>query len=94
MGCDELLLLADGTQEAERVHAEAGHPKCCQCQQRSGRAEADTDALAPAWRGEHEERKHEPGGELHADTRRQRSGPGAQAGIAPGAEGERERDRQ
>jgi hypothetical protein len=75
---DELLLLAERAEEAERVAAEADQRDGAEHRERKRRRDRDTSALArPAWR-EHEERQQQPGGHLDADPRRQRGRAGAQ----------------
>ena len=69
VGRDQLLLLADGAQEAERVGAETGHADERDTEQPEAAGERDPHALGPAAAGEHQERQHEAGGELHAHAR-------------------------
>jgi hypothetical protein len=71
---DELLLLADGVEEAERVGAEADQPQRSERQQADGGAGKQAQALAPAGSGEHEERQQQPGAELDPDTGDERAG--------------------
>ena len=75
---DELLLLAERAEEAERVAAEADQRDGAEHRERKRRRDRDTSALAcAAWR-EHEERQQQPGGHLDADPGRQRRRAGAQ----------------
>ncbi len=90
----ELLLLADSAEEAKRVHAEADHAHERDRQQRRARAERHARPLAHARRGKHQKRQHQPGGDLHADARRQRARSCARALTCAGGERQRERQRQ
>ncbi len=78
VGGHKLLLLADGSQEAERVHAEAddanGHKR--QQAERCGRRRLP--ALTPGRGGQDEERQQQARGQLHAYTRHERARTGAQ----------------
>jgi hypothetical protein len=85
----ELLLLTDGSQEAQRVAAEADHRHRPERGDRDGRRSGDAQALARARRREHEEGEREPGGHLHPEPRHERAGGGAKARLR--ARGERER---
>lgn len=89
MDRDELLLLADGAEEAERVRSEADQPNRRQREQAQPGARRHRDALAAVLGGEHEERQHDAGRDLDADPRDQHAGAGAQARAGPGGERER-----
>jgi hypothetical protein len=91
---DELLLLSDRAQEAERVHAETEHADRRDRQQAEYRAERDRAAFAHARRGEHEERQQQPGRDLDADTGRERERGGAEARAASRAQRECGGERQ
>jgi len=93
---DELLLLADGVEEAERVHAEAEHADRGDHEQPERGAGGDLGALARAGRGEDQKRQQQPGGDLHADAGRERERSRAEAWAGAGGQGERgcEREQQ
>ena len=90
----ELLLLADGVEEAERVHAEADQPDDRDGQQTAAGAHGDSDPLAFLRRGEHQERQHQRSCDLDRDPRRDRDRRGAQTRTGAGAEEQRERERE
>ncbi len=71
---DELLLLSERAEEAERMRPEADHPDQRHGCERARARERDTQPLAPAALAEHQEGQHEPGRQLHADPGRQRHG--------------------
>jgi len=73
VGGDQLLLLAQRIQEAERVRAEPHDRHDRQQHQRAAGARRDTRPLAPATRCQHHERQHQPRGGLHRDTDDQHS---------------------
>ncbi len=77
MCCHQLLLLADRAEEAERVHAEADQPHDRDRQQSRARADSHPYPLARTRRGEHQEGKHQPGGDLDAHPGGQRGRTGA-----------------
>ncbi len=85
---DELLLLAHRVEEAERVGAEPHQAEDRQPDHRQGRSHEHLSALVPVPRGQHHERQHDAGGDLHAHPRHDRDGGPAQpaAGVrgAPG----------
>jgi hypothetical protein len=88
VGRNQLLLLADSVEEAERMRAEAEQRKQrqrCQAQQRAPRR---PDALARARSAKHEEGQHDAAGDLDADARDQRRRACAQTRL--GARRERE----
>ena len=78
----QLLLLADGAQEAERVRAEADQCERRERRQRERRAHQHGAALAPPPRGQHDERQHHPGGDLDAHPGHHRDRALAQAAAA------------
>jgi len=75
---DQLLLLAQGAHEAERVRAEPHDRHERQQRKRSNCARGHTPAFAPARGSEHHEREHQPGGGLHADSDHEHGGCGAE----------------
>jgi hypothetical protein len=89
VGRHQLLLLADRPEEAEGVHAEAEHADQSQRQQAGGRGQEHREPLAPARRGEHQERQHDPGGQLHADPRHEGRGRGPRTRPGGGCESQR-----
>jgi hypothetical protein len=100
---DELLLLSDRPEEAERVRPEADHPDRGHREERREPGERDAQPLAPCALPEHQERQHEPGGQLHADPGRERDrgrtrvrGRALLAGRAGacGARAQQQRDRE
>lgn len=91
---EELLLLADRTQESERMNAEPDDAEREQREQREGSAAGRTAALARAAGAEHEEGQHEPGAELHADAGRDCGRAGAEVGPRRRSRGQRPRQRE
>jgi hypothetical protein len=89
---DELLLLAERTEEAQRVAAEADQRDGAQRREadRRGQRDAQTRLAAP-W-GEHEKRQRQPGRQLHADAGHECHGAGAHPRVDAGRQ--RERGRQ
>ena len=77
MGGDELLLLADCTQEPKRMHPKADHCDNGQRQDRSTGAERHTHTFPRIWRGEDQEGERQSRGQLDAHARHQRTGAGA-----------------
>jgi hypothetical protein len=65
------------------VHTEAKQRHQRHGQQRRAGAQRHASTLAVARRGEHEERQHQPRGELHADARRERRGGRARMRARP-----------
>ncbi len=65
---DQLLLLADGAEEAEGVAAEADQSEHAERDEAERRGNGDPDALAAPARAEHDERQHEPRGHLDGDA--------------------------
>jgi hypothetical protein len=65
---DELLLLADRRQEAERVRAEADHSDGGHGDQSARGGERRVAPPPPTRLGEHEERQQQPRCQLHADA--------------------------
>jgi len=72
VGGHELLLLADGAEEADGVRAEADQPDHCEREQAERRARQHAHAFARARRRECEERQQQRRGDLHADAGRER----------------------
>ncbi|MEA2315041.1 MAG: hypothetical protein QOI03_1733 [Solirubrobacteraceae bacterium] len=91
---DHLLLLADRVQETQRVDTEADQSEDRERRQAQCGARRRPCALTCPRSAEHEERQHEPRGDLDADTRDQRCRAGAHARRAVSAQRERERQRQ
>ena len=82
----QLLLLTDGVEKAERVHAETEHPDECQGEQRRARGKSGAHALARAGRSEDQEREHEARRDLDPHPCRQRPRGRAWTRVhAPGA---------
>jgi hypothetical protein len=79
VGRHELLLFADGAEEAESVRAEADQPQRHEREQAEAGARRHSQPLTPLPRGEHEERQRQTGGDLdrHAGHQRDRGGPEA-----------------
>jgi hypothetical protein len=89
---DELLLLAERTEEAQGVAAEADQRDGAQRREPDRRGQRDAQArLAAPW-GEHEKRQRQPGSQLHADAGHERHGAGAHPRVDAGRQ--RERGRQ
>jgi hypothetical protein len=86
---DELLLLADGVEKAQRVGAEADQPDGAEREQAEHGGDRDLPAFAPARGREHEERQHEAGADLDADADDERRRAGTKARAGPGGERER-----
>jgi hypothetical protein len=89
---DELLLLAERTEEAERVAAEADQRDGPQRREADRRGQRDPHARLGAPRGEHEKWQRQPGRQLHADAGHECHRAGAQPRARAG--GQRERGRQ
>jgi len=89
-----LLLLADGAEEAERVRAEADQPHHRDHQQCRPCPEHHPQSLALAGRGEHQEREHEPRGDLHSHARGQRRGGRSRAAARAGRRARAQRERR
>jgi hypothetical protein len=94
VGRHELLLLADGVEEAEGVDAEADQTEHDEGPQPQSRAGGHLQALARPRGGEHQEGQNDPRRHLdpHAGHQRGRAGP--QARLGPRRQGERERQRE
>jgi hypothetical protein len=96
----ELLLLAERAEEAERVDAKPKHADEAQREQTDGGGDDHAGPLAhaaPRSRAppaEHEERQHDPGAQLHSDTRDERGRGRARARRGPGGEGQRAGERE
>jgi len=86
---DQLLLLADGAEEAERVAAEADQPEHPQRHEAEPGGHGELQPLAAPACPEHEERQHESGGHLDADAGNERRCAGAQSRAGAGGQGER-----
>ncbi len=91
---DQLLLLADGVEEAECVHAEAEYADRGDDEQAERRARGDLGALARARRCEDQKRQQQPGGDLHADAGGERECARAEARAGAGGQRQRRRERQ
>jgi hypothetical protein len=89
---DELLLLADGAEEAERVAAEADQADRAEHDEPERGALERSPPIARTRRTEQHERQRQAGGDLHADARHERRG--GRAIPRCGAGRERERARQ
>ncbi len=98
MGGDELLLLADGAEEPERVRPEPNDADRCDRHQAQHARERHAPALARPTAAEHEEREQQPGGELdpHAAGQCERGGARPARGRARAgcAQQQREADRE
>jgi hypothetical protein len=92
VGGNQLLLLPDRAEEAERVQAEAGQAKDRDRQQAGAGAHGDPHTLAPHGGREHEERQQQPRADLDADARAERGRGSAQPRA--GARAQEQRDRQ
>ncbi len=82
VGGHQLLLLAHRVEEAERVRAEADQPQRGEAPQRQRRRHQHGAPLPPPARGEHHERQHHAGGDLHAHARDHRDRALAQPAAA------------
>jgi hypothetical protein len=106
VGGHELLLLAHGVQEADRMAAEADQPDRREGEQGDAGVEHNREALARPRGGQRQERKQQPGGDLHTHPRCER---GRRTAVArsrpgtpwrpgdlscPGARGQRQRERK
>jgi hypothetical protein len=89
---DELLLLAERTQEAEGVAAEADQRDGPQRHEADRRGQRDAHAHLTAPRSERQKRQRQPGRQLHADPGHERHRAGAQTRAH--ARGQRERGGQ
>jgi hypothetical protein len=70
---DELLLLAERTEEAEGVAAEADQRDCPQRDEAHRRGQHHPQARVAAPRRKQQKRQRQPGGQLHADSRHERN---------------------
>ncbi len=86
---DELLLLADGVEEAQRMRAEAHQGERAKRQQAEHGGGEHPSPFAPALRCEHEEGQRKPGRDLDADAHDERACGRAKARA--GTRGERQR---
>ena len=91
---DELLLLADRRQEAERVRAEADDADGGHGGEARHGGRRDPGAAAEIPLGQHREGQHESRRQLHAHARREREGRPARARVRSGPEQERDRQRR
>jgi hypothetical protein len=91
---DELLLLADGTEEAERVAAEADQRDSAEHDEADRRARERLHALAWQAGSEHQERQREAGCDLDRDARDERRRRRANARARAGAQQQRRRERE
>jgi hypothetical protein len=92
VGCDQLLLLAEGIDEPERMSAESDDRNQRQQRKGAGRARGDSHPFAPPARSEHDERQHQPRRDLDSDAHDERERRPGQAGGGAGRERERGRD--
>jgi hypothetical protein len=81
-----LLLLAQGGEEAGRVHAEAEHAHERDRHQRQARLQRHPRARPRVPARQHQERQRQPSGQLDAHARRQHARAGAQAPARAGAQ--------
>jgi hypothetical protein len=91
---DELLLLADGAEEAERVTAEADQRDRPEHDEADRRAGERLQPLARRTRPKHEERQREPGRDLDRDARHERRRRRAKARTRAGAQQQCRRERE
>jgi hypothetical protein len=91
---DQLLLLADRVEEAERVRTEADHPDEHDRREPAQRRQRRSDPPAGSRLAEREERQHEPGAQLHRDPRGERRGGRPRSRGRPGAQQQRQRQRR
>ena len=89
---DELLLLADSVEKAERVRAEADQPDGSEREQAEHGGTRHLTTFAPPRGCEHEERQHQTGGDLDAHADDERSSGGTKAGAGPRGESQRRRE--
>jgi hypothetical protein len=90
----QLLLLADGAEEAECVRAKTDQSEGREQRQAQPSAPRHSQALTRAGRREHEERQCQPGGHLDPYPRDQRRRAAAKARIGAGCEHQRGGERQ
>jgi len=86
VGGDELLLLADGVQEPQRVSAEAEQAHRRERGKAEGSAPCHPQALARARGCEHQERQHQPRSDLDPDAHDQRGRGGSEAWARGGGQ--------
>jgi hypothetical protein len=91
---DQLLLLADRVEEAQRVHAEADQPDSRERRQAPDRACEHPQTLARVRRCEQQERQHQPGRDLDPHARDQRARGGTEAWAGSGGERQRGGEQQ
>jgi hypothetical protein len=91
---DELLLLADGAEEAERVAAEADQRDRAEHDEADCRARKCLQPLARQPRSEHQKRQREPGRDLDRDARDERRRRCANPRARSGAQQQRRRERE
>ena len=94
VSCHQLLLLANGAEEAERVRAEADQPDRPERNQAERRAGCDRQPLAPAAGAEQQERQQQRRRDLDAHARHQRGRGGGRARGGSGTERQRGRQQQ
>jgi hypothetical protein len=88
VGRHQLLLLSDRTEEAKGMDAEADYPERRQRGEADEHGDEEGASLACSRRGEHEEWKHDPGAQLHADAGNERRRGRSRTGLDSGGEGE------
>jgi hypothetical protein len=92
VGRHELLLLAEGAEETERVHAEAEHAE--QTQREQADSGGERRARAPAAGAEHEKRQHDAGAQLDPDPGHERGRARARTRRCACREGQRGGERE
>jgi hypothetical protein len=91
---DELLLLANGAEEAERVAAEADQADRAEHEEPERGALERPPSFARARRAEQHERQRQAGGHLHADARHERRGSRTKTWLRAGRERQCARQRE
>ncbi len=91
---DELLLLADGAEEAERVAAEADQADRAEHEQPERGAFERSPSIARTRRAKQHERQRQAGCHLHADARHERGRTRAKARLRAGRERQCARQRE
>jgi len=94
VGRHQLLLLAHGAEEAERVQTETDQPNGCEQRQAQPGAGRHAQALAHARRREHQERQDQPSRDLDPYARHQRARGRPEARVGAGCEHQRGGERQ
>jgi hypothetical protein len=91
---DQLLLLPERAEEAERVAAEADQRDGPQRREAARRGQRDAQARLGAPRGEYQKRKRQAGRQLHADPGHERHRAGAKLRAHTGGQRERRGQRK